>query len=54
MTTVALGTPDADLAIAGNARILAAAGCTAQEVRAVAGDCGLYLRIADAREALSP
>ena len=34
------------------AAILAADGYTAPELRAVAGDCDLYLRIADAVEAL--
>jgi hypothetical protein len=45
--------PDStDLAIGRVAAILAAAGYTAQDLRAVAGDCDLYLRIAAAREAL--
>jgi hypothetical protein len=44
--------PDAtDLAIERVARILAAEGYTAPELRAVAGDCDLYLRIADPVEA---
>jgi hypothetical protein len=45
--------PDATgLAIGRVAAILAAAGYTAPELRAVAGDCDLYLRVADAVEAL--
>jgi len=45
--------PDAtDLAIGRVAAIFAAAGYTAPELRAVAGDCDLYLRVADAVEAL--
>jgi hypothetical protein len=34
------------------ARVFDAEGYTAPELRAVAGDCDLYLRIADAVEAL--
>ena len=41
-----------DLAIERVARVVAAEGYTATELRAVAGDCDLYLRIADAVEAL--
>jgi len=45
--------PDAtELAIGRVAAILADAGYTAPALRAVAGDCDLYLRVADAVEAL--
>ena len=41
-----------DAAIERVAAIFAAEGYTATELRAVAGDCDLYLRVADAVEAL--
>jgi hypothetical protein len=50
-TTVAME-PE-DLAIERVALILAAEGYTVPELRAVAGDCDLKLRIADAVEALA-
>ena len=53
MEALRADTPDpTDLAIERVARVLADEDYTAPELRAVAGDCDLYLRIADAVEAL--